>query len=55
MKEFIKFLSFQVAAFLIFTPVILKACDREHEYQQAKYDQWKSDRIAERPYKSFNE
>lgn len=40
---------------ILFMCLLLKACDREYDYQQAKYDQWKSDRIAERPYKSFNE
>lgn len=54
MKELLKLFSIQLVATLLITPIILNACDREHDYQQAKYEQWERDRLAERPYTDFN-
>lgn len=55
MKNFLKLVTFQTAIALLITPLILKACDNEYEYQYAKYDQWKDEREKGIPYTSFSE
>lgn len=55
MKSTLKIMTFNLIMIFIFTPLILKACDREHEYETAKYKQWEKERKAGVPYTSFSE
>lgn len=55
MKKFISYTALQILAIVIITPLILKACDREAEYQEAKYAQWEYERKNNLPYTTFSE
>lgn len=55
MKELLSGFSIILLLTLLCTPFVLKSCDREYDYQQAKYSQWELDRQSEKPFKNFNE
>lgn len=39
---------------IILTPILIKACDAEYEYQQAKSEQWQQDIKDGKPFTDFN-
>lgn len=55
MKELLSCFSIILLLTLLCTPFVLKSCDREYEYQNAKYAQWAVDNQSEKPFKNFNE
>lgn len=40
---------------LIMSPLLMKACDADYEYQQAKYSQWQQDSQLNKPFTDFTE
>lgn len=55
MRDFLSVFTITLLVFLLSMPFLLKACDREFDYQQAKVAQWQLDNQSEKPFKDFNE
>lgn len=55
MREVLSIFLITLLVSLFLMPFVLKACDREYDYQQAKIKQWQIEAYQEKPLKNFNE
>lgn len=53
-KEFFCMFIITVMGGILLTPLLMKACDAEYEYQQAKAEQWQKDLKEGKPFTDFN-
>jgi hypothetical protein len=53
-KEALQAFALMVFGALIFTPLLIKACETEYEYNHAKSVQWQQDLKDGKPFTDFN-
>lgn len=54
LKEVLYTFTVMIMGAIIITPLLMKACDAEYEYQQAKSAQWQQDIKDGKPFTDFN-
>lgn len=52
--DMLKFFALVLLGTVLTTPLLMKACDAEYEYQQAKQEQWQQDSKDGVAFTDFN-